>query len=84
MVYRGAHKGTEPMAGRPRKHGSDRLEHRQSVNLTPGLHAALEQIAQQNQRPVAWIIRYACERLVQEHPRGLLISDLPDDQDGAE
>lgn len=39
--------------------------HALTLYLPRDLHAAIKRIAQQHERPVAWMIRYAIKRLVE-------------------
>jgi len=39
---------------------------RLSVSLESALHTRLERIANRNRVSIAWVIRYACEKLLQD------------------
>jgi hypothetical protein len=52
---------------------SDRV----TVTLAPGQRAVLERIAEQNETTLAYVMRYALKRFIQESESGQLKLDFP-------
>ena len=61
------------MAQRHRGANSDRL----TVTLAPGQREALEVIAERNNTALAFVVRYALRRFIEDHGQGRLPLEFP-------
>ncbi len=53
---------------------------RLTVTLAPGQRSALEAIAEHNETTLAFVVRYALRRFIDEHGQGRLPLEFPNDR----